>query len=501
MSAPLVSIELRPYQERGVSDIRMQYRKAKRRVLYVLPTGGGKTYTFSYIADSAQKKGGHVMILAHRKELISQASLSLAKLGVFHSIISPPNKVSANKVNHVRKLGKCFVDRNAHVSVASVQTLVNRLGTVPEPTIIIIDEAHHATAGQWRQILDYYPNACVLGVTATPIRSDGQGLGAEHGGVFDEMVLGPTMQELIELGCLVPPKIYWPDSGAIDLTGIRKTPSGDYNSKQLAERIATSRPTIIGDAVTWYRKLAHGKRAVAFCVSVAAARAQAEAFNEAGYRFRCLDGSMEDDERDEVISMLDAGLLDGITSCDLVSEGFDCPGLEVAILLRPTNSEALYLQQVGRVLRPALGKSFGIIIDHVGNTTNPNLGGLPHWPREWTLEGVIRKRGKANDSAAMLIRTCPKCYAVHNPTPVCPECGHVYTIKEREIDQVDGTLVEMTPEKERELMERKARRKEQGRAQTLEELQAIEKARGFKPGWADHVYKARQAKDLARAMV
>ncbi len=491
-------ISLRPYQEKGVVEIRIEYRNGHRCVLFVLSTGGGKTFTFSYIADSAGRKGGQVLICAHRKELVMQASMSLAKLGVEHWIIAPPNVIAAIKVQQVRELGKVWLRRGAHVEVGSVQTIVRRLPSITKPTLIIIDEAHHSTAGQWRDIIEYFPDAKVLGVTATPCRTDGQGLGSHVGGVFDAMVLGPTMKELIALGCLVEPEIYMPGQ-EIDLTGVRVTRSGDYNHDQLEVALNSARPTIVGDAVSWYEKLAKGKRAVVFCASVAAAQASADAFNAAGYKFRSLDGTMDDTERRETVRKLGTGEIDGITSCDIVSEGFDCPGLEVAILMRPTNSEGLYLQQVGRVLRPAPGKKYGIIIDMVGNVQR-HLP--PHWDREWSLDGGLDSKKRASDSGAPKLMKCPKCFSIHDPAPKCPNmnylgtgepCGHVYTKKERKIEKVEGELVKMTPEMEAKLAAQKARNKEQGKAQSLEDLINLGRMRGYSnpEGWARHVYHSR----------
>lgn len=479
-------IQLRPYQQKAVELIRGGFRDGNRSGLFVLPTGGGKTFTFSYIADGAGRKGNRVYIFAHRQELVMQGSMSLAKLGVRHSLIAAESTVAAIKVQQVRELGQCHVDRTAHVSMGSIQTAVRRLDKLPEPDLIILDEAHHATAGQWRQVLEHWPNARVLGVTATPIRTDGVGLGTHAGGVFDFMVLGPSVQELIDQGSLVPARVFFPGT-ILDLTGVRTSKDGDYNQKDLAAKIA-EKPSIVGDAVSHYRKLAPGKKAVAFCVSVAAAQAQAEAFNRAGYRFASLDGSLDDSARRQVVRDLTDGRLDGITSCDIVSEGFDLPALEVALLLRPTQSLALHDQQIGRVLRPAPGKEFGLILDCVGNTV---VHGLAAWGREWTLDGKPKRKKAANDNEAVVTRVCPECYAVQKPAPVCCVCGHTFQIKGRELDQVDGELQEMTDLHEALL--RKQKRREVGKAQTLEELEAIEKARGYKPGWAKHVYKARRS--------
>jgi superfamily II DNA or RNA helicase len=478
-------ISLRPYQQVAVNEIRNNFREGSRSVLLCLATGAGKTYTFSYIAQGAGKKGNSVVILVHRQELVMQSSLSLAKIGVRHSLVTAASVAGQIKVNHVRELGQCFIDSTANVCVASIGTIVRRLDQIKAPDLIIPDEAHHATAGQWRAILDHWPNAKVLGVTATPIRTDGVGLGTHAGGVFDSMVLGPTVQELIDMGSLVPPKVFFPGQ-MLDLSGVRVASSGDFNQKDLAAKIA-EKPSIVGDAVDHYRKLAPGKKAVAFCVSVAAAQAQAEAFNRAGFKFKSLDGSLDDSERRQVVRDLVDGRIDGITSCDIVSEGFDLPALEVAILLRPTQSLSLYLQQVGRVLRPSDGKSFGIVIDAVGNTINH---GLPHWDRDWTLDGKAKKKKAANDNVPPVqVKVCPQCFSVQRPAAVCVSCGHTFEVKTRELEQVDGELHELN--EQHELMLRKQKRQEVGKARTLEDLEAIAAQRGYSKGWARHVYKAR----------
>jgi superfamily II DNA or RNA helicase len=480
-------IQLRPYQQTAVDEIRKKFTAGHKSVLFVLPTGGGKTFTFSYIAHHAATKGNRVLIMAHRQELVMQASLSLAMIGVKHNVVASTNVLASIKVQQVREFGKCFVDYASNVWIGSVQTIVRRLHKIPSFSLVIPDEAHHATAGQWKEILNYWPRARVLGVTATPIRGDGKGLGSKFGGIFDTMVLGPSVQELIKLGNLVPPRIIAPEE-KLDLTGVRRTAGGDYNQKQLAEILYKERPSIFGNAVAHYRKWADGKKCIVFCASVAAAQAQAEAFNAAGYRFRSLDGTMEDADRRLVVAQLRDGNLDGITSCDIVSEGFDLPALEVAILQRPTQSLGLYLQQVGRVLRPSLGKTHGLIIDQVGNTIE-HLP--PHWPREWSLEGVVQKKG-ASAVPLVRVKVCPDCFSVHKPMPVCPVCGREYKAQVRDIDQKDGALIELTQAHEDAL--RKAKRMEQGASETLDDLLKLEKARGYKPGWARAIWIARSKK-------
>jgi superfamily II DNA or RNA helicase len=458
------------YQEQGVEAIRDSYRHGCRAPLYVLPTGGGKTFVFTYITKAAAAKGSRVLILVHRVELVRQTSEALRKFGVYHGLINPNYKP----------------DISANVQVASVQTLVKRLHRYAAPDLIIVDEAHHASAGTWRTIIAAYPQAKVLGVTATPIRGDGQGLDE----VFDDMIVGPQIADLIQRGFLVKPIVYAPKE-KLDLTGLR-TRMGDYEKTALAELM--DKPTITGDVISTYTRLCPGTTTVVFCVSVAHAEHVAEQFNRAGYLFKSIDGKMDDETRKRILSDLEHKRIHGITSCDLVSEGTDIPVIETAILLRPTQSLALYIQQIGRALRKSQGKQFARIIDHVGNVL---LHGMPDAIREWTLQGEKVRRGKRELSLdeSLKVKQCMNCFAFDVPVPVCRNCGHVHPIEERDIQHVDGELIEVS-EEAAELL-RVQKRREEARAQTYEDLLRIEKERGYKSGWARYRWEARQRKQVA----
>jgi superfamily II DNA or RNA helicase len=464
-------LTLRPYQTAAVAGIRQDYVQGRKAPLLVLPTGGGKTVVFSHIAASVASKAKRVMVLVHRVELLRQTSAALSKSGVDHSLINP----------------QYTPDYRKHVQVCSVQTLVKRLHFFEKypPDLIIVDEAHHANAGSWRKIIETFPAARVLGVTATPCRGDGTGLGVEAGGIFDSMVMGPTVAELIEMGFLVRPVVYAP-MNRIDLSGV-KVVRGDYDQKQLAEKV--DKPKITGDAVAHYSKLCPGSPAVVFCISVAHAQHVAAEFRAAGYRAYAADGSMDDDTRKRILNGLGNGSVEIVTSCDLISEGTDIPAIGCAILLRPTQSLGLYLQQVGRALRPCAGKDRAVILDHVGNVLTH---GMPDQDREWSLDGEEKKgRGKKKDEPPPVkVRQCPSCYAVHEPAGVCPICGHVYEPDRTAPKQIDGELQQITPEQALALKRQKAR--EVAKAKTLQELEAIAKARNYKPGWAKHVFKSRE---------
>jgi DNA repair protein RadD len=451
-------MQLRSYQERAIDDLRNAYQSGSRAPLMVLPTGGGKTCIIATISANAAARDRRVLIMVHRRELIHQASSKLNWVGLQHGIIAagiPPS-------DHA-------------VQIASVQTLARRLGRIDlQPSLIIIDEAHHATAGQWARILDHWPDAYRLGVTATPCRLDGCGLRS----VFDSLVLGPSVADLIFAGYLSPARIYAPPVVA-DLQGIRSR-GGDYANDQAAA--AMDRPTVTGDAIAHYQRLAAGQQAIAFCCNVNHAVSVCDAFKTAGISSELLLGNTTD--REQVVADFAAHRIRVLVTVDVVSEGFDVPAASCAILLRPTQSLGLYLQQVGRVLRPAPGKDAALILDHVGNVTRH---GFPDDPRKWSLaEGIVRG---GRGTAAPSVRTCPECFAAFKPAPICPMCGaQCVPIKSRKIQQLAGELRELRRDEIRH------ERHQQGKARTLPELIALGQARGMKNpvGWAKHVYFARQ---------
>jgi DNA repair protein RadD len=450
------TIQLRPYQQQLVNDIRIQYQLGRHSVLAVMPTGSGKTTCFSHIAQSAARKGNRVCILVHRQELLDQASRSLMAMGVQHGIIA------ANR----------GMDLSHAVQVASVGTIARRLHLLPRDflQLLVVDEAHHTTAGTWAKVVEHFHSAKLLGVTATPIRGDGRGLG-EH---YQTMVEGPSAQWLTEQRYLAPAKVYAPPG--FDSTGLRKR-MGDFDTREAEQRVGT----IMGDCLGHYRQHLAGQTAIAFCCSVAHAEAVADLFRSAGIAASSIDGSNTAAERRELLSDLGTGRLKVLTSCALIGEGVDVPSVGGCILLRPTASVALHLQMIGRCLRPQDGKT-AVVLDHVGNTLR-----LGHHleQRDWTLDG-IKKRDRDKSPS---VKVCPQCFATSSSAaPVCRDCGHVFAPQERrELKHVDGELVEMAA---------RIKRQEQGGAQTLQQLIALGQQRGYKNpvAWAKHVLAARQTK-------
>lgn len=468
----MIAPVLRPYQDQAIAGLRGAFRDGHHSPLLVSPTGSGKTVMFSYLTARLLEAGQRVSILAHREELLDQISGTLDKFGVRHGVLS----------------AGALYDRRQQAHVAGVFTLARRLDRVAVPDYVICDEAHHAIgASTWGRIIAHWraanPRLRLIGVTATPERLSGEGLGE----TFDTMVVGPSTRELIDIGALAEYRLFAP-AQAVDLSGVHMQ-AGDYKKGEVAA--VMDKPAIVGNTIAEYRRLLNGAPSVSFEVSVENAQHMAEQFRAAGYRAACLDGKMDKALRRDIVRDFGRGALNVLTSCEIVSEGFDVPGIVGAILRRPTWSLAMYLQQVGRALRTAPGKDAAYILDQVGNS---GRHGMPDDPRDWSLLGRQEKRGK-KDGENVASRQCEKCYAV-SPAAAskCRECGHVFPVQKREIEEVDGVLSEVEIARAR----REAAR-DQATAKTLEDLIELGRRRGFKnpAGWAKHVHEARQ-KRVAR---
>lgn len=453
-------ITLRPYQGKGVADIRTAYGQGCRAILYVLQTGGGKTVLFSYIAHGAAAKQRRVYILSHRIELIDQISAALTAADTRHSFI-------ANGYGYVPDW--CMV--------CSVPSLLRRLDAVAEPNLIIIDEAHHSAAETWSAILTKWPRAKLLGVTATPQRPDGRGLGK----LYKQMILGPSTAELIRGGYLASPRVFAPPT--VDTSGLH-TRMGEYVVSE-AEQLV-NRPSITGSALEHYQEHTNGLPALAFCVSVKHSEDVAADFRKAGYSAIHLSGKTDRELRRAAVKDYRAQRIQLLSSCDLFSEGFDVPGTRVGIMLNPTQSIVRHRQQTGRIMRPGDDKW---IFDHVGNTMR---FGLPDDEVEWTLEDEDKKKKKKPPST----KVCEKCFsAARAGVMICKECGHPFPTKPREVETRAGKLAELTREEVAKHMAKRAAAREQSSAD-LNGLIAIGKRKGMKnpEGWAAHVVAARLAK-------
>ena len=322
-------IELRPYQREVIEKCRHAIAAGIRHLLLVAPTGAGKTVIFAAIIKRAVATGQRVIVLAHRREIIAQTALKLSAHGIEYGIIR----------------AGLVMELEHEVQVCSIQTLYERAvrtNKIPLPPadLLIVDEAHHVPAQTYRQIIDAYPNAIVLGATATPCRSDGRGLG----NFFDCIIETPQVAELIEQKHLVKTRTYAP--GDIDLEGV-ETRVGDYVENQLAERM--DRADLVGDIIGHWHKYGGRRKTVAFAVNVAHSVHIRDEFIKSGVKAEHIDGSTPKPERDAVLARLASGETELVTNCAVLTEGWDMPEVSCCILARPTKRIGLYRQMVGRV--------------------------------------------------------------------------------------------------------------------------------------------------------
>lgn len=413
------SLHLRDYQEDIIIKTRQALAKHKR-VLVQAPTGAGKTVLSSFMLDAAAKKEHRCWFIVHRQELIEQTAYTFDRCMIPYGVVAsgfPVNPYCA-------------------IQICSIQTLVNRLARLPKPSFIVWDECHHLGASSWDRVLRAFPDAWHVGLSATPYRLDGVGLGRW----FEVMVRGPSVRWLIDNGHLSDYRLFAPATP--DLSGVH-TRAGDFVASELDEIM--SGKAIVGGIVKHWLKHARGLRTIGFAPSIKSSQEYVHAFRQAGIMAVHLDGKMSRQDRRMAGRAFANGEIQILWNVDLFGEGFDLAALagrdvtiEAGILARPTQSLGLHLQQIGRTLRKKDRPA--VILDHSGNTLRH---GLPCEEREWSLEDRDRKRKGDSEEAAISVRQCPKCFLAHRPAPRCPQCGHVYEIKERIIDTIDNDLAEV----------------------------------------------------------
>lgn len=435
-------MQLRPYQQDFVNTIHAHWQSGFRNVLAALPTGGGKAVC---LCDIAHRNPGPVAIIAHRQELVGQLCLTLGQFEMRHRIIGPKSLIQMVVQIQMDELGASFYDPSAPCGVAGVDTLIRRqeplASWAQSVTLKIHDEAHHnLEENKWGTADKMFPNAFGLGVTATPGRADGKGLGSHADGFYDCLVMGLTMRELIELGALSEYRIFAPPSD-LDLSRVKiSDATGDFNKDQLRKEVHRSH--IVGDVVEQYQRIAPGKQGITFAVDVDTAVEISSRYQAAGVRAEVVSAKTPDRLRHELIRRFRNGELDQLVNVDLFGEGFDLPAIEVVSMARPTQSYAVFAQQFGRALRPMPGKEHALIIDHVGNTMRH---GLPDAPRSWSLDRRERGARSKRDPDVMPVTTCTSCFqayeAIHN---ACPFCGTVpEPVGRSQPIQVDGDLFEL----------------------------------------------------------
>lgn len=445
---------LRDYQQKLKMDVYTAWNAGYRNVLAVCPTGSGKTMTMQSITDECS---GMTMSIAHRRELVGQISDAAAKVGCYHRIIAPDKIVRLIVDQHVKKYGRSFVHPDAMHMVASVQTINARIDQLRK---IIhqcrewnMDEAHHILRDNiWGKCVSEFVNAYGAGYTALAQRGDRKALGRHtvdgelSSGVFDYLVIGPEVQELIDRGFLVPFIIYGPQISSIDTTNVPITASGDYSPSKLSDE--ARRSTITGDIVRDYLRFAAGKVGATFCVDVGMCEETTAAFRHSQVPVEMITDRTPDADREQIMGDVRCGIVKEVVNVDILGEGVDVPILEVVSLGRPTESLQTYKQQVGRVLRPApeIGKTHGIIIDHVKNVERH---GPPNKPAHHTLHAPAkRSRAVERDPDEIPIRTCPECWRVSESwSQTCEHCGFTpKPILRDRPELVEGDLLLYTPE-------------------------------------------------------
>ena len=437
-------MKLRDYQQAAKDDIYREWNSGKRYPLAVLPTGAGKTVLFaSVIHDHAQRP---TCAIAHRKELVSQISLALAREGVIHGIIGPQSTVKDICRLHAREVGTVMFDPNSPCKVAGIDTLVRRYDELKswadQVHLWVTDEAHHLLKGnKWGKGVEMFRNARGLGVTATPIRADGKGLAAWNDGIFDSLIVGPSMRELINRGFLTDYRIFAPPSD-LDVSTVSIGADGDYKKPQLKKAVKESH--IVGDVVDHYIRIANGKLGITFATDVETATEIAAQYRAKGVTAEVVDAKTPLKVRTEILERFKNRQILQLVNVDLFGEGFDLPAVEVVSFARPTMSFGLYVQQFGRSLRIMPGKTEALIIDHVGNVVKH---GLPDKERIWSLEGRERQPRMKNPDDDIPLRYCVECTQPYERVLTkCPYCGTVYVPAERsKPEHVDGDLYELDP--------------------------------------------------------
>lgn len=449
---------LRDYQQRLKDQIYDAWSRV-RAVLAVCPTGGGKTVIFASIIHD---HNGAAAAIVHRKEIVSQISLSLARLGVKHRVVAPDKTIRMIRRKHLKQLGKSFVDPQALCGVVSVQTMTSKSSGrnkelqrwLNQVTLGVYDEGHHyVRSGLWAKAVEVLANAKLLFVTATPERADGKGLGAPGlggDGFCEEMIEGPTTRWLIKKGFLSRFSYHAPSTD-LNVEGLAVTASGDFNARALRARVVESH--IVGDVVRHYARFADGESTIVFASDVETAGEMAAAFRSAGYSAAALSGETDQGEREATLADFEAGRVQVLVNVDLFDEGFDVPSVVGVMLARPTESLGKYLQMVGRALRILDGKEKAIVMDVVRNWERH---GMPDWPRVWTLKS--RETRSASDSDTIPQKICLNEFCTQPYEAfykACPYCGHVPVPPDRSApEKVDGDLMELDVEAMASLFEK-----------------------------------------------
>lgn len=442
-----MGIILRPYQQELFDKTSNAFKQGYRRVLVESPCGSGKTILLTKMASVAQSKGKTVWFILPRQEIMDQT---------------------------LETFKKCCVPQNT-VYIGMIITMANHINELPPPDMIIYDECHISVSNTYNKISNTFPNAYIVGATASPCRTDNRPLGD----LYETLIHGVTVRWLIDNNYLAPFDYY-----SVPLADLSPAETdGEYDTTKAGELLMTS--VIYGNIIENWNKFAPNVPTVVYCCSVKHSKKTAEMFNDVGIKAVHFDGSTPTNERKQIIDDFRNGKFKVLCNCDLISMGFDMPDIGCVMMLRPTQSASLYIQQSGRALRYKPNKR-AIIIDMVGNY---NRFQLPDESYEWSLSQSVKKRKEFNEDGTLSIRQCENCFRCFKTAPKCPFCGYEYKAKGRELKAIEG--VEL---KRIEAVQKKEARKEQGMAKSYEELVALAKKRGYKKpqAWAYFIMKGRR---------
>jgi superfamily II DNA or RNA helicase len=414
-------LKLRDYQMDVIKRTHKSLSDGNKRIIICLPTGSGKTACFAWLANQTQLKNKKVWFVVHRKELLDQTIKTFEKFNI----------------------------PTTNISIGMVHSFANHSEKYSVPDLIIYDECHHCSASTWGKIINSHPDSFTIGLTATPCRLDSKPLGD----IYTDLIIGKTTNELIQDGFLSEFKYFAPSVS--DLSGLKKR-GKDYDAEQAGELLSTR--AVFGDVLRHWHELADGLQTICYCSSVKHSIATAEAFQSDGINAVHFDGNTPKAERTEIIEKFRNGEIKMLCNVDLIGEGFDCPDCWCCVLLRPTTSLGLFIQQSGRALRPQPNKT-AIIIDHVNNYSRH---GLPNDDRQWSLNAEI-KTTTMNQDGTLKVRQCLKCYATFQTAPVCPYCGAIYESTREEIKQIESVHL-------KEIKQRKQDRIETARIITQERV-------------------------------
>lgn len=439
-------MELRNYQNDLVDGIKQSILNGNKHIMVQSPPRSGKTVVMAHIAKSATDKGNTVLFFSHRKEINEQV------------------------VNTFKRNG---VDMNL-VTIDSVGKISRRLEILTQPSLILIDEAHHVKAKTYLKIIEHFKDSVILMFTGTPVRLDGSGFDD----IADDLIIGKSVKWLQKNGNIAPFKYYAPS--LVDTTRLKKR-AGEFTKASIDESM---KRVIYGDVIAHYEKLAKGKQAIIYTHSVETSESVSNAFKSAGYTSIAISGKTPRETRERAMRAFRDGELKIMVNCELFTEGIDLPNVDVCIMLRPTQSLSLYLQFAMRALNPRDGKK-AILIDHVGNV---DRHGLPNADRDWSLKG-IEKTKKKTKLGEPTTRTCDNCYATFwSVERICPMCGHENKPTKEEIEIIREIQLE---ERRQEVASKVETFVTSDQCQTVEELKEFAKQHGYKPGWVYHQQKNR----------